>query len=195
MGYGNFSPHARSYEHNSYDCYEGNRLELQMVIMIELIIEFQGMVLEMKGTIYNTLKLPLFLRDAFGSYDYVAWEQKLESLFCSYGVREEKKFQLMLKSLSYEVNVWWDCKYENKKRMEVQPIKTWSLMKQALRMKFGVENHGGQRQGQAKEKFMESLIGEKSTKANELSQAYHILDRKVIHNVKKNNCTFVKEEK
>ncbi|KAI5683073.1 hypothetical protein M9H77_04301 [Catharanthus roseus] len=25
-GYGNFSPHARSYEHNSYDYYEGNRL-------------------------------------------------------------------------------------------------------------------------------------------------------------------------
>ncbi|KAI5682431.1 hypothetical protein M9H77_03659 [Catharanthus roseus] len=25
-GYGNFSPHARSYEHNSYDCYEENRL-------------------------------------------------------------------------------------------------------------------------------------------------------------------------
>ncbi|KAI5681064.1 hypothetical protein M9H77_02291 [Catharanthus roseus] len=26
LGYGNFSPHARFYEHNSYDCYEGNRL-------------------------------------------------------------------------------------------------------------------------------------------------------------------------
>ncbi|KAI5649382.1 hypothetical protein M9H77_35387 [Catharanthus roseus] len=28
-GYGNFSPHARSYEHNSYDCYEGNRLGIR----------------------------------------------------------------------------------------------------------------------------------------------------------------------
>ncbi|KAI5663933.1 hypothetical protein M9H77_23256 [Catharanthus roseus] len=26
MGYGNFSPHARSYEHNFHDCYEGNRV-------------------------------------------------------------------------------------------------------------------------------------------------------------------------
>ncbi|KAI5653447.1 hypothetical protein M9H77_30635 [Catharanthus roseus] len=26
LGYGNFSPPARSYEHNSYDCYESNRL-------------------------------------------------------------------------------------------------------------------------------------------------------------------------
>ncbi|KAI5663928.1 hypothetical protein M9H77_23251 [Catharanthus roseus] len=26
LGYGNFSPHARSYEPNSYDCYESNRL-------------------------------------------------------------------------------------------------------------------------------------------------------------------------
>ncbi|KAI5677712.1 hypothetical protein M9H77_08662 [Catharanthus roseus] len=26
QGYGNFSPYARFYEHNSYDCYESNRL-------------------------------------------------------------------------------------------------------------------------------------------------------------------------
>ncbi|KAI5667949.1 hypothetical protein M9H77_17802 [Catharanthus roseus] len=26
-GSGNFSPYARLYEHNSYDCYDGNRLE------------------------------------------------------------------------------------------------------------------------------------------------------------------------
>ncbi|KAI5683195.1 hypothetical protein M9H77_04423 [Catharanthus roseus] len=25
--YGNFSPYTRSYEHNSYDCYEGNKFE------------------------------------------------------------------------------------------------------------------------------------------------------------------------
>ncbi|KAI5653002.1 hypothetical protein M9H77_30189 [Catharanthus roseus] len=35
------------------------------------------------------------------------------------------------------------------------------LNEEALRTKFGVENHGGQRQGQAKEKFMESLIERK----------------------------------
>ncbi|KAI5663910.1 hypothetical protein M9H77_23233 [Catharanthus roseus] len=31
--------------------------------------------------------------------------------------REEEKFQLVLKSLSYELNVWWDCKCENRRRM------------------------------------------------------------------------------
>ncbi|KAI5653484.1 hypothetical protein M9H77_30671 [Catharanthus roseus] len=74
-----------------------------------------------------------------------AWEQKVESLLYSYGVREEEKFHLVLKSLSYEVNVWWDCKCENRRRMGAQPIKTWSLMKQSLRNRFGVGNHKGQK--------------------------------------------------
>ncbi|KAI5653180.1 hypothetical protein M9H77_30367 [Catharanthus roseus] len=67
-------------------------------------------------------------------------------------------------------------------------------MKQSLRNKFGVENHERQRQGQAKEKLMESSMGEISTKENKLSQAQDILDRKVIHH-EKNTCTFVKKEK
>ncbi|KAI5667566.1 hypothetical protein M9H77_17419 [Catharanthus roseus] len=109
-------------------------------------------------------------------------------------IREEEKFQLVLKSLSCEVNVWWDYKCENRRRMGAKPIKTWSLMKQALRTKFGVENHEGQRQGQAKEKFMESSTSEKSTKVNEFSQTQDVLHRKVIHPEKKNTCTLVKEE-
>ncbi|KAI5667303.1 hypothetical protein M9H77_17156 [Catharanthus roseus] len=35
----------------------------------------------------------------------------------------------------------------------------------------------------------------KSTKANNLSQAQDVIDRKVIHHEKKNTCIFVKEEK
>ncbi|KAI5672736.1 hypothetical protein M9H77_13100 [Catharanthus roseus] len=58
-----------------------------------------------------------------------------------------------------------------------------------------VENHERQIQGQAKEKFRESPLGEMSTKENELSQAQDVIDRKVIHHEKKNTCTFVKEEK
>ncbi|KAI5664204.1 hypothetical protein M9H77_23527 [Catharanthus roseus] len=38
-------------------------------------------------------------------------------------------------------------------------------------------------------------MGEMSTKANELSQAQDVIDRKVIHHEKKNTCTFVKKEK
>ncbi|KAI5663877.1 hypothetical protein M9H77_23200 [Catharanthus roseus] len=48
-GYGNFSPHARTFEHNSYDFMRAIDLELKMVIMINLIREFQGIKLEMKG--------------------------------------------------------------------------------------------------------------------------------------------------
>ncbi|KAI5675911.1 hypothetical protein M9H77_06861 [Catharanthus roseus] len=142
---------------------------------------------------YNNLKLPLIC-GTFVSYDYEAWEQKVESLFYCYCVREEEKFQLVLKSLSYEVNVCWDCKCENRRRMGVQPFKTWSLMKRSLRNRFGVGNHEGQKQGQAKGKIMESSMGEKSTKANKLSQAQDVLDRKVIHHDKKKICIFVKEE-
>ncbi|KAI5671813.1 hypothetical protein M9H77_12177 [Catharanthus roseus] len=143
---------------------------------------------------YNNLKLPL-LCGTLGPYDYEAWKQKVESLFYSYCVREEENFQVVLKSLSYELNVWWNCKCKNRRRMGAQPIKTWSLMKRSLRNKFGVENHERQRQGQTKKKFMESSMGEKSTKAIELSQAQDLIDRKVIHHEKKNTCTFIKEEK
>ncbi|KAI5667321.1 hypothetical protein M9H77_17174 [Catharanthus roseus] len=57
-------------------------------------------------------------------------------------------------NLSY----WVDCNCENRRRMGLQPIKTWSLMKQVLRSRCGVENREGQRQGQARVKFMESSM-------------------------------------
>ncbi|KAI5663859.1 hypothetical protein M9H77_23182 [Catharanthus roseus] len=117
---------------------------------------------------YNNLKLPLSCGN-FGPYDYEAWEQKVESLFYSYCVKEEEKFQLVLKSLSYEVNVWRDIKCENR-RMGARLIKTWNLMKQSLKNRFGVGNHDGQRQGQSKVKFMELLIVEESPKIKALSR-------------------------
>ncbi|KAI5653075.1 hypothetical protein M9H77_30262 [Catharanthus roseus] len=119
--------------------------------------------------IYNNLKLPL-LYGTFGPYDYKVWEQNVESLFYSYCVREEEKFQLVLKSLPYEVKVWWDSKCENGRRIGVQQIKIWSLMKQSLKNRFGVGNHVEQRQVQQKVKFMESLMVEEFLKIKELSQ-------------------------
>ncbi|KAI5650458.1 hypothetical protein M9H77_36463 [Catharanthus roseus] len=68
-------------------------------------------------------------------------------------------------------------------------------MKQALRNRFGVKNHEGQRHDQVKVRFMESSMGEKSTKVDELSQAQDVVDGKAIHHEKKNNCTLVKKEK
>ncbi|KAI5676265.1 hypothetical protein M9H77_07215 [Catharanthus roseus] len=44
------------------------------------------------------------------------------------------------------------------------------------------------------EKFMESSMGEMSTKVDELSQTQDVVDRKVIDHEKKHMCTFLKEE-
>ncbi|KAI5681509.1 hypothetical protein M9H77_02737 [Catharanthus roseus] len=74
-----------------------------------------------------------------------------------------------------------DYNCENRRRMGFKQIKAWSLIKQALRIKCGVVNHDGQRQGQAKEKFMESLMDEKSTKVDELSKAQDVVDRKFFN--------------
>ncbi|KAI5669014.1 hypothetical protein M9H77_18867 [Catharanthus roseus] len=145
-GYGNFSPHVGSYEHNSYDFYEGIRFGTRndvrdggsYVNMDERFhkrkSDYEGyydsynyggynyrkgsqtLVTTSRPPSYNNLKLPFC-----GLF--------MESLFYSYCVREEEKFQLVLKSLSYEVNVWWDSKCENRSRMGAQPIKTWSIMK------------------------------------------------------------------
>ncbi|KAI5653127.1 hypothetical protein M9H77_30314 [Catharanthus roseus] len=116
LGYGNFSPHARSYEHNSYDCYEGNRFGTRNDFRnggnyVNMNDRFHKRKGDYKGYYdsYNNFKL-LLLCGTFGPYDYEAWEQKVESLFYSYCLREEDKFPLLLKSLSYKVNVWWDSK-------------------------------------------------------------------------------------
>ncbi|KAI5653419.1 hypothetical protein M9H77_30606 [Catharanthus roseus] len=174
------SPQFRSYEHNLYDCYESKKLGAR--------------------DSYNDISCKLVPRnDVRNGGNYVNMDEsmgvKVESLLYFYCVREEEKFQFVLKSLSYELKVWWDCKCEHTRRMRDQPIKTWSLMKQSLRNKFGAENCERKRQGQEKRKIMQSSMGEKSTKANNLSQAQGVIDRKIIHHEKKNTCTFVKEEK
>ncbi|KAI5682103.1 hypothetical protein M9H77_03331 [Catharanthus roseus] len=152
-GYGNFSPRARSYDHNFYVCYEGNKFIARKnvrnggnyVNMEERFHKKKGNYEGYYGSFnyggynyrkgsqtlgttsrplsYNNLKL-LLLRGTFGPYDYDAWEQKIESLFYSYYVIEEEKLLL--------------SKCEKRRRMGAQPIKTWSLMKQSSRNRFGV---------------------------------------------------------
>ncbi|KAI5676873.1 hypothetical protein M9H77_07823 [Catharanthus roseus] len=134
--------------HNSYDCYEGTRFGTRNDVR--------------NGGNYVNMHERFHKRKA--------WEQKIESLFYSYCLREEEKFQLVLKYLPYEVKVWWDSKCENRRRMGAQPIKTWNLMKQSLRNRFGVGNHEEQRQGQPKVKFIELLMVEESPKIKELSE-------------------------
>ncbi|KAI5663225.1 hypothetical protein M9H77_22548 [Catharanthus roseus] len=159
--YGNFSPHAKTYEHNSYDCHEGdilgtrndhndrtyNRVPRNKVRNKGNYVNIDRRVHKKRGDYegyydsysyggyncsrssqtlgttsrplsYNNLKLPL-LWDTFGSYDCVVCGENVEPLFYSYGVREEEKFCLVLKSLSYEVNVWWDRKCKNRKEWEL----------------------------------------------------------------------------
>ncbi|KAI5682097.1 hypothetical protein M9H77_03325 [Catharanthus roseus] len=100
-------------------------LELELVIMIELIIEFQGIKLKMDESFHKRRGDVERCRDSYNHYQH---------------------------------------------------------------------NSGRQKQGQAKEKFMEFSMGEKSTKVDDLSKAQDIVDRKVIHDEKNNTCTFVKEE-
>ncbi|KAI5668332.1 hypothetical protein M9H77_18185 [Catharanthus roseus] len=50
--------------------------------------------------------------------------------------------------------------------MGLKPMKTWSLMTQALRIRFGVEKHEGLEQGQLNVKFMESLMVDESPKTS-----------------------------
>ncbi|KAI5658083.1 hypothetical protein M9H77_26876 [Catharanthus roseus] len=158
-GYGNFSPHDRSYEHNSYDFYEGNILGTRNCyndksckrvprnyvrngrnyVNLNERRSYQTLGTTSRPPSYHDLKLPL-LCGTFGPYDYEVWEQQVESLFYSYCVREEERFELVLKSLSYEANVWWDSKCENRMRIGAQLIKDWILLKQSLTNRFGVEN-------------------------------------------------------
>ncbi|KAI5671335.1 hypothetical protein M9H77_11699 [Catharanthus roseus] len=139
-GYGNFSPHARSYEHNSYDYYEGSRLGARNCYHDT----------PRKRVPRNEIRNERnYVNGRFHKRrdDYEVWEQKMESLFYSHCVREEEKFQLVLKSLSYE------------KENEISTNQDLELN----------VNHEGQRQGQAKEKFMKSSMSEKSTKVDEIS--------------------------
>ncbi|KAI5663024.1 hypothetical protein M9H77_22347 [Catharanthus roseus] len=99
-----YTKHNDSYRYGGYNCRRSS----------------QTLGTTSKLLSYNNLKLPL-LRGTLDSYNYVVWEQKVESFFYSYG----------------------DCKCENRRRMEAQPIGTWSSMKQALRNRFGVGNHDG----------------------------------------------------
>ncbi|KAI5663390.1 hypothetical protein M9H77_22713 [Catharanthus roseus] len=86
------------------EAYEEEGSIKEQVIMRDIMI-----VITMKDIIVEVLKLWEIHQDllqqfeiaslcrTFGPCDYEAWEQKVESLFYSYGLREEGKFQLGLK--------------------------------------------------------------------------------------------------
>ncbi|KAI5672206.1 hypothetical protein M9H77_12570 [Catharanthus roseus] len=194
-GYGSFSSHASSYEHNFYDFYEGNifgtRSDYNDISCERVPRNNDG-----KGRNYVNMDERFHKRKGdygkyYDSYNYEGYNcgrssqtlgttsrplshKNLKFLFCV-----ELLVHMIMKHGSYKgnnysihmLNVWWNCNCENRRRMRAQPIKTWSLMKQSSRNKFGIVNHVRQREVQPKVKFMESLMVEESLKIKELSQA------------------------
>ncbi|KAI5667602.1 hypothetical protein M9H77_17455 [Catharanthus roseus] len=140
---GNFSPHTRSYEHNSYDCYEGNRFgarndynDRSYIRVLRNEVRNEGNYVKMderfhkrRGNVerchdsYDHYKHSYGSKNMYNEHnDFIAmeaWEQEVESLFYSYGVREEEKFQLVLKSLSYERRALKLKKKKERKKNEI----------------------------------------------------------------------------
>ncbi|KAI5681750.1 hypothetical protein M9H77_02978 [Catharanthus roseus] len=167
-GYGNFSPYDRSYERNSYDCYGNNALgarnsynDRSYKSVPRNKVRNEGNYVNIDGGYNcgrssqtlgttsrplscNNLKLSLFW-GTFGPYDYEAWDQEVESLSYAYGVREEEKFHLVLKSLSYEIVL--STKESEGKRKESESL---------------IENHEIFKEEQVKEKQYEIEKSEKT---------------------------------
>ncbi|KAI5681206.1 hypothetical protein M9H77_02433 [Catharanthus roseus] len=170
-GYGNISPQARSYEHDFYYCYKGNRFGSRNEYNDTSCKRVPRNDVRNGG---NYVNLDERFRKRKGdcerhyeSYNYGEYDLRSSSQTLGTTSRPLSCNKLKLPLL---YGTFYPYEYENRRRMRAQPIKTWSLMKQSLRNKFGVENHERQRQGQAKEKFIESSMGEMSTKANKVSQ-------------------------
>ncbi|KAI5681691.1 hypothetical protein M9H77_02919 [Catharanthus roseus] len=181
-GPGNFSSHARSYEHNSYDCYDGNIFGTRNVYNDTYCKRIPRNNVRNGGNYVNMdERFPKRKGDYEEYYDsYYYWGYNYRRTSQTLGVTSRPlsynnlKLPLLCRTFCpYGYEAWEQKlhKCENRRRMGAQPIKTWNLMKQALRNRFGVGNHEGQRQGQSKVKFIELLKVEESPKVKELSKA------------------------
>ncbi|KAI5663924.1 hypothetical protein M9H77_23247 [Catharanthus roseus] len=93
--------------HDRYDLMSMAIVVRTCTMSIMIVIAMEGLVVEevleileryQDLLVTKNFKLPL-LWGTFCPYDYVPREQEVESLFYSYGVREEEKIQLVLNSL------------------------------------------------------------------------------------------------
>ncbi|KAI5654240.1 hypothetical protein M9H77_31427 [Catharanthus roseus] len=121
-GYGNFAPHARS-----YDCDEGNRFRTRNDV----------------GNGGNYVNMDERFHKRKGDCEDIMIVTTMEDII----MEKVLKLWELHQNLLVTVNVWWASKCENRRRKGAQPINTWSLMKQSLKNTFGVGNHEGQRQG------------------------------------------------
>ncbi|KAI5682079.1 hypothetical protein M9H77_03307 [Catharanthus roseus] len=136
-GYGNFSPYARSYEYNSYDCYGNNRLGARNV--------------------YNDISCKIVPRNEIKNEgNYV----KIDERFHKGRRNVERYHDIMI-------------------IMSIAMVVRTCIMSIMIVIAMEVENHEGQRQGQGKVKFVESSMGEKSTKIYEHSQVQNRNEEKI----------------
>ncbi|KAI5683694.1 hypothetical protein M9H77_04922 [Catharanthus roseus] len=126
-GYSNFSPRARS-----YDCNEGN------IFGTRNDVRDGGNFVNMDERFHQRKG---DFEGCYASYNYRGY---------NYGKGSQTW------GLHQNLLVTTASEYENRRRKGAQQIKTWTLMKQSLKNRFGVGNHEGQRQGQPKAEFMES---------------------------------------
>ncbi|KAI5667652.1 hypothetical protein M9H77_17505 [Catharanthus roseus] len=138
---GNFSPYARTFEHNSYDCYEGNRLGTRNGYNDTSFERVPRNEVKSEG---NYVNMDRRFQKRGGS-----WEKYYDRYNCK---RCSQTLGTTPRPLSYnnlklplllELLVLMIMKNGSKKCNYCSIPMTWSLMKQALRTKFGVENHKG----------------------------------------------------
>ncbi|KAI5672501.1 hypothetical protein M9H77_12865 [Catharanthus roseus] len=126
-GIGNFSSCARSFEHTFYNCYEGNRIE------VENGIAYRPFERVPRKETRNEKAFTTLYRKFAPTY-YLEWEIEVEHLFDAYNVDEDDKATLASCSFSPSI-LEYILAYRRRKGVG---FNTWSELKGALRDKFGV---------------------------------------------------------
>ncbi|KAI5652961.1 hypothetical protein M9H77_30148 [Catharanthus roseus] len=111
--YGNFSPPARSYEHNFYDCYEGNRFRTRNYYNDTSCKRVSRNDVRNGGNYVNIDERFHKRKGEYegdcetynyrGFYDYEAWEQKVESLFYFYSLMNA--ISIIANNVSYVLGI------------------------------------------------------------------------------------------
>jgi len=80
----------------------------------------------------NKLQIPIF----HGKSDvdaYLNWEIKIEQIFTSYGIRDDKKLKLATLEFQNYALVWWTNVVKDWKRYGEPPVSTWDELKKLMR--------------------------------------------------------------
>ncbi|KAI5676682.1 hypothetical protein M9H77_07632 [Catharanthus roseus] len=69
---------------------------------------------------------------------YLEWEGKVEKLFQVYDLMEKDKAPLALESFTHGAIGWWESACESRRKRVLETIKTWKILKEDMRLSFGV---------------------------------------------------------